>query len=119
MTECTICLNEINSTTGSTVLSCSHTYHLKCIVEWLDKKENCPTCRKKTNEFEKIHRKDAGYFVYSSDVQNVDMYSLSDYERLVAELQNGMVDVYGDDSTEVDLTEPPPVIRTRFTSLDS
>jgi hypothetical protein len=41
MEECSICLE---SETNVTLL-CNHTFHKKCIDEWLNKKNNCPICR--------------------------------------------------------------------------
>jgi len=44
--ECVICLDEFedNDSIGTLPL-CSHSFHLRCIQEWLRKKPNCPLCR--------------------------------------------------------------------------
>lgn len=52
--ECPICYDAINESTGSTKLSCSHEYHLGCIVSWLCLNQNCPCCRKNINKYETI-----------------------------------------------------------------
>lgn len=58
--ECSICYNEITSTTGKVELSCSHPFHFTCLTTWFNKQktqggsENCPLCRHEANEFEKM-----------------------------------------------------------------
>ena len=53
--ECSICLECINvSTTGRVEMSCSHTFHLKCIGQWLNKNSSCPLCRTKPSELETL-----------------------------------------------------------------
>lgn len=42
--DCLICLTTLN-TRNVTSFLCTHTYHTDCIVEWLKKKDTCPTCR--------------------------------------------------------------------------
>lgn len=53
-TCCSICHEDINDTTGSTKLSCSHLYHLGCIVKWLSINPSCPCCRKNLSEYENV-----------------------------------------------------------------
>lgn len=54
--ECSICYDHITQATGKVELSCSHTFHLSCIVKWLClcQVENCPYCRQETSTHEKI-----------------------------------------------------------------
>lgn len=52
--ECPICYEAITKESGVTTLSCSHSYHLKCIAVWILKSETCPCCRKAVSEHEKI-----------------------------------------------------------------
>jgi len=60
MSECVICFASISKETGSTTLSCSHTFHYSCITRWLcsqmdlDLSESCPCCRKEVGTYEKI-----------------------------------------------------------------
>ena len=61
MTECCICLTEINKTTGQVDMSCSHKYHLKCISKWLSNHSTCPMCRSKTSEMETLESKSLNY----------------------------------------------------------
>ena len=48
-TTCAICLDEVSTKVGSKRLKCGHTFHNKCITEWLDAgRENshcCALCR--------------------------------------------------------------------------
>ena len=48
MSECPVCYEEINASTGVVTLSCTHSYHFSCISSWFLKndKSNCPCCRK-------------------------------------------------------------------------
>lgn len=43
--SCSICLESLN--TGPTLpLQCLHTFHERCIKDWLRRQSNCPNCRK-------------------------------------------------------------------------
>jgi len=58
--ECSICFEAITAATGSTQLSCSHSFHFRCLVQWFDSqtekelKESCPCCRHEANEHEQL-----------------------------------------------------------------
>lgn len=53
--DCSICLNEIVAkSTGFVQMSCTHTFHLKCISKWLSTNNTCPMCRHVTNEMETL-----------------------------------------------------------------
>lgn len=58
--ECSICYDEINSSTGKVELSCAHPFHFSCIAKWFDKQrlqescESCPLCRNESNDFQKM-----------------------------------------------------------------
>jgi hypothetical protein len=49
--ECSICMEAITKATGSTVLSCEHAFHFRCIDSWFTKQvcddlaQTCPCCR--------------------------------------------------------------------------
>ncbi len=49
--DCAICLDSKQGTIA--VLSCGHTYHYKCVEEWVNKKKNpyrcCCICEKNFN----------------------------------------------------------------------
>ena len=65
MTECGICLDRIDEGTYK-ILSCSHKFHTKCIIDWFRRASTCPCCRNNNVEnFDGIsvidHRKDEGY----------------------------------------------------------
>jgi hypothetical protein len=42
--NCTICLEPLETDVVK-LTNCSHTYHEKCITEWLVRKRECPVCR--------------------------------------------------------------------------
>ena len=52
--ECPICYEEITKDSDITTLSCSHSFHLKCIAVWIMKSETCPCCRTDVSDHEKI-----------------------------------------------------------------
>lgn len=58
MSECAICYEDINENTGSTILSCKHIFHLRCITEWFIQQahSSCPCCRKEMGEKENLIR---------------------------------------------------------------
>ncbi len=49
--DCPICFDAITKQTGSTTLSCEHSFHFRCIDEWFTKQlldnlhQTCPCCR--------------------------------------------------------------------------
>ncbi|XVF85777.1 hypothetical protein PTKIN_Ptkin17bG0144700 [Pterospermum kingtungense] len=43
---CPTCLEEYITENPKIVLQCSHTYHLSCIYEWMERSEKCPICDK-------------------------------------------------------------------------
>ena len=46
ISTCSICLNPVRKTRGSSELRCSHLFHKKCINEWKTKgSATCPECR--------------------------------------------------------------------------
>jgi hypothetical protein len=57
--ECSICFEDINATTGSTTLSCSHSFHIHCLFTWLAKQtsesnqQTCPFCRHEMTALER------------------------------------------------------------------
>ena len=49
---CSICLTDI--TLNKKELGCKHNFHKQCIDKWLEKKSNCPICRKEVIEDEPV-----------------------------------------------------------------
>lgn len=41
---CSICLESFSSDDPATVTSCKHEYHLQCILEWSQRRTECPIC---------------------------------------------------------------------------
>ena len=52
MTDCPICYETINQTTGCCVLSCSHSFHIKCLTKWTNDASTCPMCRHALSDIE-------------------------------------------------------------------
>jgi len=56
--ECCICFEEI--TVARTIMSCSHTFHLRCLTHWFsaqlgqEMKESCPYCRSEATYLERL-----------------------------------------------------------------
>lgn len=50
---CSICVNQIDNLEEGCMISCTHSYHKKCIDEWLNIKKNCPSCRKDCLKYDK------------------------------------------------------------------
>ena len=43
---CSICLEKINKCERHiTLTECNHTFHKKCLKQWLNKNNTCPNCR--------------------------------------------------------------------------
>lgn len=62
--DCSICFDALTNETGSTTLSCQHTFHFRCIVNWFDKQigesleQTCPCCRGKGSEMDRCEVKE-------------------------------------------------------------
>lgn len=52
--ECSICMEELAKTTGSSTMACGHCFHIGCLARWLTKNETCPYCRHEANEHERF-----------------------------------------------------------------
>ena len=52
MTDCPICYESITKTTGCCVLSCSHSFHIKCLTKWTTDASTCPMCRHALSDIE-------------------------------------------------------------------
>ena len=87
MTECCICLTEINKTTGQVDMSCSHKYHLKCISKWLSNHSTCPMCRSKTSEMETLESKAPTYGIGGNRMYS-DLHSGGIGSRAIIYMQN-------------------------------
>jgi E3 ubiquitin-protein ligase synoviolin len=42
---CIICREEMTPSTQNKKLPCGHVFHLTCLRSWLERQQNCPTCR--------------------------------------------------------------------------
>lgn len=56
--DCPICYEKISTSTGTTTLSCSHSFHFGCLSGWFLKQEvgTCPCCRKEMTATEDLPR---------------------------------------------------------------
>lgn len=54
MSTCPICYEDITAATGQVALGCTHSFHLKCVVEWLISHETCPCCRREVGDQERV-----------------------------------------------------------------
>lgn len=55
--DCAICFESITATTGKSVMSCGHEFHLKCLVQWLQQPNgagSCPCCRREPGALEQV-----------------------------------------------------------------
>jgi len=55
--DCAICCDEVTKATGRSVMSCGHEFHMRCLVQWLQKPDgtgNCPCCRAEPGEKERL-----------------------------------------------------------------
>ena len=48
--SCIICLIDMKINDKIIILPCTHSFHEKCIIEWLKKKSTCPLCKEKVNK---------------------------------------------------------------------
>ena len=44
--ECSICIKKFIKGEVVRVLKCTHVFHDKCLLPWLEKHSQCPNCRK-------------------------------------------------------------------------
>mmetsp|Transcript_452 Transcript_452/g.658 ORF Transcript_452/g.658 Transcript_452/m.658 type:complete len:203 (-) Transcript_452:186-794(-) len=42
---CSICIDKFQEGDGVIISACSHVFHRDCVLEWLQKKDECPMCR--------------------------------------------------------------------------
>ena len=52
--NCVICSNKFNN--NYIALPCGHVFHSDCILQWINKKLSCPTCRMKLAWTKKIKK---------------------------------------------------------------
>ena len=83
--DCSVCFEAITNETGKSVLSCSHTFHITCLIKWFDTQignelsESCPCCRHAANDTEKMP-------IYMADSSSESSESSEDEELTHEEL---------------------------------
>jgi len=73
--NCSICYEAITTATGKVELSCSHTFHFKCLASWFMKKETCPYCRHEAVDEEKMPSNDDESYQYAAHVSDLELQS--------------------------------------------
>tara|TARA_B100001123_G_C15342604_1_gene1035609 strand:- start:5636 stop:6079 length:444 start_codon:yes stop_codon:yes gene_type:complete len=43
--KCVICLEDYQNDGEITILPCNHSFHYKCMYQWIQKERSCPLCR--------------------------------------------------------------------------
>ena len=57
MSDCAICFEPVTDETGRAVMSCKHEFHMRCLVQWLQKPDGtatCPCCRQTPTPMEQL-----------------------------------------------------------------
>ena len=57
MSDCSICFEPVTDETGRAVMSCKHEFHMRCLVQWLQKPDGtatCPCCRHAPTPMEQL-----------------------------------------------------------------
>ncbi|KAH7284995.1 hypothetical protein KP509_33G006500 [Ceratopteris richardii] len=44
---CPTCFEGFNSTNPRKTTNCGHSFHLPCIIEWMERSDSCPVCRRR------------------------------------------------------------------------
>ena len=84
--QCPVCFEDITSESGKAELSCSHTFHIKCLSKWFSKKTTCPCCRHEANDTEKMHESEPESESESeseSDYDDRSFYQRASLEQLL------------------------------------
>ena len=94
MTDCPICYETINQTTGCCVLSCSHSFHIKCLTKWTSDASTCPMCRHALSDIE-LNRPDPPQKVEITRSNNgwfrIAPYTFTTEERIMQVVQEAGV----------------------------
>jgi hypothetical protein len=60
------CLSGTMACDVAAKLDCGHKFHENCLVDWLDKKSNCPICRAQ------VHWSDFAYLSQPTEKEIID-----------------------------------------------
>lgn len=99
--DCSICMEPITKATGSTVLSCEHAFHFRCIDSWFTKQvwdelpQTCPCCR---NEGAGMDRCSVAEGEDDEDedatLEDAESESAGDEDSLIDDLPDDMDDLH-------------------------
>lgn len=97
--ECSICYQLADATTNNCTLSCSHSFHLKCMMKWMDKAETCPLCRNDISEKEeeepdnKKYKNMNGTLIAEEDIIKIQMSAKVSRGLAIRAIQNADGDI--------------------------
>ena len=83
--SCTICLNDVEDSNVFKT-KCNHTFHHKCMMEWLKDNNTCPVCR--TELFEKTHEDEKERSFEVKILPNSNLLSFNHEELLLEYINN-------------------------------
>lgn len=52
--SCSICLSEFSEREGKYTLGCQHSFHPRCVTQWLMNNNHCPNCRATIAETDRL-----------------------------------------------------------------
>ena len=104
--QCPICFENVKSTNtvGTKRLTCGHSYHSTCILEWFVTSDECPVCREKQvddpiikfklkveDELRKKYRDaiqslEEQVNMYEAELMMPDLVPINEYHLLLAEI---------------------------------
>ena len=97
--DCSICYNVVDTTTNNCTLSCSHSFHLRCMMKWMDKAETCPLCRMDIPEEEeegsdnKTYRNMNGILIAEEDIIKIQELVKVSRGLAIRAIQNAVGDL--------------------------
>lgn len=94
--NCSICFEAITKASGSTTLSCEHTFHFRCIQTWFSKQvdqdfsQSCPCCRDKGTELDRCLEEEKveeyyGILLNEEDIMSIRLDVVQMVEEMAAE----------------------------------
>ena len=82
--DCPICYESITQTTGCCILSCSHSFHIKCLTQWTSDASTCPMCRHSLTEIEMVPKppeRDIDFIIDEQSIERPSNSEVAEYMR--------------------------------------
>ena len=85
--DCPICYESITQTTGCCILSCSHSFHIKCLTQWTSDASTCPMCRHSLTEIELVPKppkspeRNIDFIIDQQSIENPSNSEVAEYMR--------------------------------------